>query len=768
VEILIENVGQDPVEIDVDNWDLTRYRDAHRASTLKLECSRRVPVQPYARIVATDGSATLFRGYIEKPRIKNKTARELNCVGEENLLAHRHTGRFSIGPSTRTLLHAFSSDAPNQVADAQGIVGNLGILTTANGMIPFHGSAIVADTPRYDWFDHGHDHIYQLGGLGLNSRLGAADIYSEGLLLPRVANYATLEATPISCWSDADDLWVRCDDTIYSHGFGPRKILIGLDKYDTGVRCGAIAKSETTIAGNYQGEFDTILDLLIDLAEYHTTIPFFRYMQDHTYFDTFENYPTNEFYLPEEHIKTINESVATDQRVHALICRGIGSRDVRQIYTPADHTWKGVWYQNIFDIADGHLDVAGFMRNVGDAEYERLHNDEVITVCPSDNWKQSPVPGDIINLVLDGEPRKMLQVASAKTGLKTSPEYELGARKSDIMEAFNSKSSLSRIYTEQILTKSSIPLMGSGTLITGDLTHGWCGGFTSTFTVLDSVRSADYSHRVFLDLSISADLDPEPMEVDIQINGVGNIYTQPLHYLANDSISRLDITRLVLYGSLSTLTVFAKKKGDWPAHASCASHPVMNISYTVTCYRGTSPWVNPIPPAGAGQYILRPVGQGLATEIHSPVDHATHWQRVDDEVADDSSTVIYVSCGSEPPFYLDLFTLTPVPPENEYGNVTLVTVCYRVYAPNTPYQGIYTAKPAINIDGTTYYGTAINPPTYTWSTYSFHWHTNPKTNLPWTWGNLRDMQAGIALCAHLYPGTTQIQCTQLFVIVEYA
>lgn len=140
MEILLTNVGRDPIEIDAQDWDLTRYRDAHRASDFRIKCSRKVPITKYARVVAKEDKTVLFRGYIQKPKLKNIRERELNCKGDEDLLLRRFTGRFSFNAGDKRLVHAFQSDAPNQEADIYDVTENVGLLFMANSMIPYHGN----------------------------------------------------------------------------------------------------------------------------------------------------------------------------------------------------------------------------------------------------------------------------------------------------------------------------------------------------------------------------------------------------------------------------------------------------------------------------------------------------------------------------------------------------------------------------------------------------------------------------------------------------
>jgi hypothetical protein len=587
MEILITNAGQEPIEIEADSWSLKEYQDAHRAADFSIQCSRNIPVGRYAHVVATENRRVLFRGYVKTPKIKNIKTRELTCKGEEDLLLRRYTGRYAYQASTHRIIHAFQSSAPNQSADIYDVTRNVGLLTIANFMIPYNGNVITTGTPAYDWYAIGSDWIYRLDGLGLNSRIGEADIYAEGTLLPRVDSYLALEGTDISCFSDENDLYVRLDDTSLNNGFGPKMMMLADNAYSTGVMQGNIDLPTTELTGNFQLNFDRVMDVLIDMAEFYGLNPRFRRARTCTYFDALDEPTETEFTLPEENIEDITQSVNEDQKVHALFGMGHGSRDVQHVYTPSDHSWKGVWVEDSLDVDEGFLDSVGNLKPYIDAEYGLRLNDEMFTISPSPDWGHKPKPNDMIRLRLFGEAEKLLQVASAKTDSKGSYEMEIGGRKSDLVDAFNSKDSLNRVYLDTYLVEFGKAITTSGTALQmGDTTHGVCGGATASVTVPANAYESDWSHRVTLDISITADEKPVSCAVFVQINGSENFLCQPRHYLLNDQISGLDITRYVNYGSASTIAIWVQKNGEWSG-ASCLAHPTMDISTTIRMWKRT-------------------------------------------------------------------------------------------------------------------------------------------------------------------------------------
>ena len=589
MEILITNAEKEPIEIEADSWDLREYADASKAADFSIKCSRKIPIQRWAHVVATEGNDVLFRGYVSSPRIKNINTRELICKGEEHLLLRRFTGRFSYQASARYLAHVFQSDAPSQTADSYGVTGNVGMLFMANSLIPYHGNVLTTGTPAYDWWAEGADWIYKLSGLGTNSRIGTADIYAEGKLLPRQSTYAALQATALSCYSDASDLWVRVDNVAYNVGFGPRYCMFAKNAYDTGIRMGNIDLGSTILTGNSQFNFTRILDILIDFAEFYNLNPRFRRGKDYTYFDALDDPTESEFILPEENISKITQQYNEDSKVHALIGKGTGSDDVQHIYTPSNHAWKGVWIEDTIDVEDGFLDSLGILKPFVNAEYAFRQADDKFSITPSPDWGHMPRPFSMIRLKLDGETEKLLQVMSARRDEAGNYDMEIGGRDSDILDAFNGRDSLDRVYIEDYMTEygEAISLSGED-FVLGDTTHGTCTGAAGTVLVPAAVYEADWSHRVTLDISTKTNAAPVSCMMIIEINGASNFLCQPRHYLLGESISGLDITRYCNYGTNTNISIWIQKNGEWTG-ANCAAHPTFDLSTTVRCWKRTIP-----------------------------------------------------------------------------------------------------------------------------------------------------------------------------------
>lgn len=589
IEILVTNAGKEPFEIEYDSWDLKEYSDISRPAELNIKCSRTIPINRYAHIIAKEDNKYFFRGYIRQGKLKNLKTRELKCKGEEDLLLRRFAPRIAYQANTIRLDHVFQSDPPNQIADEYGILNNVGLLFSASSKIPYYGNVVTGSNPiEFDWWALTTDWIYKLSGLGLNSRLGSANIYAGGYLLNRMSSYAHLLADNYSCWSDENDLWVRFDDdSLINCGFGAKYPMFAEYAYDTNIRAGQIDLGDTLLTGNLQLNFERMLDILKDVAEFYGLNPHFRRERNYSYLDCLDSPVVNEFTITEDQIKDVSQQSADDQRVHALIGLGYGSRDVQHVYAPSDHSWQGIWLEDTIDVDEGFIDALGNVRPYVNAEYSYRYYDDLFTVTPAPDWKSRPEIDDKINLILNGEPDRLLEVVSRKLNHEGEFEFELGNRKSDIMDAFNSKDSLDRVYQSEYLVEFGKSISASSTAsVMGDLTHGSCTGASFSVTIPADVYESDWSHRVTVDIGIDTDQSPIACMVFVQINGGENIYSQMPFYLLGDQITGLDITRYCNYGSASTIAIWVVKKGEWSG-ASCSAHPTMDINITVKSWKRT-------------------------------------------------------------------------------------------------------------------------------------------------------------------------------------
>ena len=304
----------------------------------------------------------------------------------------------------------------------------------------------------------------------------------------------------------------------------------------------------------------------------------------------------SKFSLYENDCDLLTIDVSNTPHPHALIGAGFGYRDCKHHYSHMDLSYVGgAWLENIdTSITYGFIDANGILKPLIDAEWLDQQTDLRYKAIVSKIPQLSPGQYVYLNLKDNSVPL-LLQVQSIETTPTSPLKYilELGKRRQDEIDAFNAKSSLSNTYIQQFMTEIANPITNSGTLTIGDTTHGWCTPWNSgSFTIPAAVNTFE-NYRVTLDVSIkpSSNYTVAPAEcpVYVYINGSINPFTAWNHFLLGDSVTGVDISSMVNYGSASTLQVNCMLRGDWmPAHASCSGHPTAAVSATIHAWRRIS------------------------------------------------------------------------------------------------------------------------------------------------------------------------------------
>jgi len=141
------------------------------------------------------------------------------------------------------------------------------------------------------------------------------------------------------------------------------------------------------------------------------------------------------------------------------------------------------------------------------------------------------------------------------------------------------------------------------------------------------------------------------------------------------------------------------------------------------------------PPVLADIEVLRPNGAGSETSItYQYPDSGSHWDKVDEEIPDDST---YVNAGYSDTWQRDLYAL---PAHTGSGTINSVTVYARLKSDATGNYG----KISIRTNGVTY-DTSAYALNSSWATKSNEWTTNPQTGAAWTWDEIDALEAGISL-----------------------
>ena len=161
-----------------------------------------------------------------------------------------------------------------------------------------------------------------------------------------------------------------------------------------------------------------------------------------------------------------------------------------------------------------------------------------------------------------------------------------------------------------------------------------------------------------------------------------------------------------------------------------------------------------------GTIILRPNGAGAETAIPVQVPSSgAHWDKVDEETADDYTTYIRTQGGNTQNWYRDLFTIQS--PSSQPGRITKIVVHARAGNTASNQTGIFNIS--IRTNSTTV-DSADVPITYGFRDESYTWTNNPVTSSAWTWNEITNLQIG---CKMKDWSGFYVQCTQIYVAVHY-
>lgn len=157
---------------------------------------------------------------------------------------------------------------------------------------------------------------------------------------------------------------------------------------------------------------------------------------------------------------------------------------------------------------------------------------------------------------------------------------------------------------------------------------------------------------------------------------------------------------------------------------------------------------------------LRPSSEGNSTNISTvyPALLTTHYDKVDEAVADDNSTVVQTESTA---YERDFYTL-PNHTTTEYGVINNVKIYFRGMTTSN-ITGFIT--PALRTNSNNYSGSeepfASNS---TWETFNQTWTTNPNTSNVWTWDEIDELEIGISI-----KGARKLltYCTQIYAEVDY-
>ena len=217
---------------------------------------------------------------------------------------------------------------------------------------------------------------------------------------------------------------------------------------------------------------------------------------------------------------------------------GYGSNDCQQKCASYNSSQAGPWFEEIVNFGNCFEDGNHFQSLV-DAEYASRQTD--LSYKLSGKFDFCPSPGDYLNLVLkdDSIPKK-LQVQKVTMKPNGVLMLELGKRKQDEVDAFNSASSLGQVYsTEYLLNVGTIITSSHDIQIDKDVIS------TPYFTVPDWTESAPF--RMTLDISSTLQPGVLPRECTLAVTMVQ--FDKPVvlcmlpHYIPGTSVVGMDIKK---------------------------------------------------------------------------------------------------------------------------------------------------------------------------------------------------------------------------------
>lgn len=177
-------------------------------------------------------------------------------------------------------------------------------------------------------------------------------------------------------------------------------------------------------------------------------------------------------------------------------------------------------------------------------------------------------------------------------------------------------------------------------------------------------------------------------------------------------------------------------------------------------------WLSALVSASPDTLTIRPNAAGDEANLGTyPGTGEAHWEDVDEAISDGDTTHVDSEINDDT-YRTDLHNLADTTVSGK-GKITSVTVWINARAILTPTQpSAYTRikTNAVAYDGSPEtLGTAYAP-------YSTAYPTNPQTTNEWTWLEINNLQAGVALRRGVVKGAQidrHTKCTQVWVVVDY-
>ncbi|MCH8027528.1 MAG: prepilin-type N-terminal cleavage/methylation domain-containing protein [candidate division Zixibacteria bacterium] len=156
----------------------------------------------------------------------------------------------------------------------------------------------------------------------------------------------------------------------------------------------------------------------------------------------------------------------------------------------------------------------------------------------------------------------------------------------------------------------------------------------------------------------------------------------------------------------------------------------------------------------SGVLILRPNGSGSITSL-STAGCGSNWQCISEVTSDEDATRLERASNS---YATDVYAMEDIPFTD--CDILRVTVSYRARKE----KNTGAAMPVIYVAGVEYQGTESSL-TNSYSNYSYQWNSNPGSGSAWTWSDIVNLEAGLALKGQ--NASFPAYVTQVWLEIEY-
>ncbi len=236
------------------------------------------------------------------------------------------------------------------------------------------------------------------------------------------------------------------------------------------------------------------------------------------------------------------------------------------------------------------------------------------------------------------------------------------------------------------------------------------------------------------------------------VSTVGSVISAGVEDLSSGVSTIATVTRRVLRTATATATATATLTRGISRSLSATASTVASVTkgwlYTKA--------ISAIMGGGSGDETLRPNAAGDETSIPSQYPASTyHWDKVDEEVADDDTTFVYNA--AEESWTRDLYAL----PDHSVGSGTInkITIYLRIHRQYSD----DLVRACLKTGGTVYESGNLGSTTGSWHLVSWEQTTNPKTSAAWTWDDIDALQIG----ANIYSDSGLTKVTQVYVVIPY-